>query len=275
MKKAMMLSAAVVLLAIPVYPAVQYEFVQRTTTEGAVVPNTELNGRALLDGSRSRIEFTGGDVYPAGTYVVSVDGSKRLYFVDPLNKWYTEVNTAGVASAVAASNIEIANLKSNLEKIGDNEVIAGQPTVHYKLTITYDITVPTRVMPLRQTVKTVIQTWTTVKYGDIARDAFSNSVRTGNVEVDKLVETETTKVQGLPLRQSVAIMVTSANPKVPGSQVPLPTTRTITRDTWVTKIGETTPDPMAFKIPATYRKSEQPDAPAPPLQVLDMQPVGK
>jgi len=275
MKKLMLLTTVFVLLAIPAYSAIQYEFVQRTTKQDTSIPTTELMGRAILDGTRSRIDFTGGDVYPTGTYMVSIDGSRRLYFVDPENKWYTEVNTAGIASAVAASNIEIANLKSNLEKVGDGEVVAGHATEHYKLTITYDITVPFKGLPLKQSVRTVIDTWSSPKFGEAGRSAFENAIRTGNVQVDKLVETETTKVHGLPLRQSVTITMSVASGKPVKTELPLPVTRTITRETWITKIGEAAPDAMTFKIPATYRKADQPNTPAPPMEVLNMQPVSK
>jgi hypothetical protein len=272
MKKLMMLTAAVTLLAIPAFSAVQYDFVQRTSHEGVEVPTTELVGRAILEGTRSRIEFTGGDVYPAGTYMVSIDGSRRLYFVDPEKKWYTEVNTAGIATAVAASNIQIANLKSNLEKVSDGEIIAGHPTAHYKLTITYDITVPYRTMALKQSVRTIIHTWATTKFGDIGQSAFANTVRTGNVEVDRLVETETTKVAGLPLRQSVTITMTNATGRPVKSNLPLPPTRTIVRETQVTRIGEVIPSTMTFKVPSTYRRADVPDVPPPPMEVLDMKP---
>lgn len=275
MKKLMMLTAAVTLLAIPAFSAIQYEFIQRTTHEGVEIPATELAGRATLEGLRSRIDFTGGDVYPAGTYMVSIDGSRSLFFVDPEKKWYTEVNTAGIATAVTASNIQIANLKSNIEKVSDGEVVAGHATEHYKLTITYEITVPYRSLALKQNVRTVIHTWTSPKFGDVGRTAFSNALRTGNAEVDKLVETETTKVHGLPLRQSVTITMTNATGRPIKSNLPLPPTRTITRETHITRIGETTPGAMTFKIPAGYRKSDMPDAPAPPMHVLDMQPTPK
>lgn len=273
MKKLMLLTLAVMLLAIPAFSAIQYEFIQRTTHEGSVVPATELVGRTILEGDRSRIDFTGGDIYPAGTYLVSIDGSRRLYFVDPEKKWYTEVNTGGIATAVAASNIQITNLKSSLEKLGDGQIVAGILTDHYKMTMTYDITVPYRSMPLKQSVRTVINTWTTSKFGDVAQSAFANPVLTGNTEIDKLIETETKRFGGLPLRQSVTITMSVTAGRPVKSELPLPFTRTITRETWVTKIGETATGPMTFKVPASYRKSESPDTPAPPMQVLDLKPV--
>lgn len=275
MKNRMLLTFAVMLLAIPAFSAIQYEFVQRTTHEGAVVPSTELFGTAVLEGDRSRIEFTGGDVYPAGTYLVSVDGSRRLYFVDPEKKWYTEVNTGGIAGAVAASNIQISNVKSNLEKLNDGQVVAGILTEHYKLTMTYDITVPNRGLPLKQSVRTVINTWTTTKFGDVAQSAFSNAVQTGNVEIDKLIATETKRFGGLPLRQSVTITMSVTAGRPVKSELQMPATRTITRETWVTKVGVTATEPMTFKIPAGYRKSDTPDVTTPPMEVLDLKPVGK
>jgi hypothetical protein len=93
--------------------------------------------------------------------------------------------------------------------------------------------------------------------------------------VDKLVETETTKVHGLPLRQSVTITMTNATGRPIKTNLPLPPTRTITRETHVTRIGEATPGTMTFKIPADYRKSDMPDAPTPPMHLLDMQPTPK
>jgi hypothetical protein len=280
MKKLTMLTAAFALLAIPLaipaYAAIEYDFSQRTTHEGAVIPSTELMGRAVLDGDKSRIDFTGGDVYPAGTYMVSIDGSRRLYFVDPEKKWFTEVNTSTISTAVAASNIDIANLKTELEKVGEKEIVAGVATDHYRMTITYDITVPWGSMPLKQSVRTVINTWTTDKFGDVAQLAFNNSVPTGNPQIDKMVETETKRLHGLPMRQSVTITLNSMVGRPVNSELKLPATRTITRETWITRITERGAVQTAlFTVPKDYRRSESPDVPAPPMQVLDLQPVSK
>jgi hypothetical protein len=276
MKRLTMLTAAFALLAIPAYAAIEYDFSQRTTHEGAVIPSTELMGRAVLDGDKSRIDFTGGDVYPAGTYLVSIDGSRRLYFIDPEKKWFTEVNTSTISTAVAASNIEIANLKTDVEKVGEQEIVAGIPTEHYRMTVTYDITVPWGAMPLKQTVRTVINTWTTAKFGDVAQLAFNNSVPTGNPQIDKMIETETKRLHGLPMRQSVTITLNAPVGRPVDSKLPLPATRTITRETWITRISERAAvEPSLFKVPIDYRRSEAPDVPAPPMQVLELQPVSK
>lgn len=273
--KKMLLSLVLVLLALPSFGALQYDFYQKSTSEGAVVPSTDLSGRATIDKDRSRIDFLAGDVYPAGTYLLSTDGARRLYFVDPEKKWYTEYNTASVATAIAASNITVTNLKSDLVKLGDSDTIAGIPAEHYQLTLTYDMTVLFRSMPLKLNVRTTVHSWTTARFGDIARSAFTNTLRTGNVEIDRIVELETTRVPGFPLRQTVTTATTNLSGRPPKSKLDLPTTRVTTRETVVTAIKEITPGLAMFALPVTYRRADPVDVPKAPTQMLQFEPVTK
>ena len=73
--------------------------------------------------------------------------------VDPTQKIYTEVDTIGIAGAIGTSNISVTNLLSSVTKLDDTKVIAGIPTDHYRLTISYDITITYRTMPLKQSVR--------------------------------------------------------------------------------------------------------------------------
>ena len=91
----------------------------KNTSDDAASPSSDLTGRATVDGFRSRVEFLSGNLYPPNTYVVSTDATGRLYFVDPGKKWFTEINTAGIATALGASNIKIGNLKSKVETLPD------------------------------------------------------------------------------------------------------------------------------------------------------------
>ena len=136
------------------FAAIQYDFFQSSRGDGEQ-GSSDFNARAVIDGQRSRVEFISGNTYPPGTYVISTDGARRLLFVDPTQKIYTEVNTLGIASAIGTSNISITNLLSSVTKLDDTKVIAGIPTDHYRLTITYDITVTFRNMPLKQSVRTI------------------------------------------------------------------------------------------------------------------------
>ncbi len=255
MKKTV-LGVAVVLLLTghATFAAVQYEYFQTSRAEGDEHA-ADFNARAFIDGQRSRIEFISGNTYPPGTYMISTDGARRLLFVDPTQKLYTEVNTLGIASAIGTSNIVVENLLSSVTKLDDGRVVAGIPTDHYRLTMTYDITVTFRNMPLKQSVRTIIDKWTTVRFGEVA-DAFANSAQTGNSKIDELIATETTKIRGFPLRQIVQITTINNTGQAMGTKLVLPATRTKSREMTVTSISEVAPDDKMFRVPAGYQRTD-------------------
>ncbi len=255
MKKTVLGVAVVVLLTgHAAFAAVQYEYFQTTRSEGDEHA-ADFNARAFIDGQRSRIDFISGNTYPPGTYMISTDGARRLLFVDPTQKQYTEVNTLGIASVIGTSNIVIDNLQSSVTRLDDSKVVAGIPTDHYRLTMTYDITVTFRNMPLKQSVRTIIDKWTTVRFGEVA-DAFANSAQTGNTKVDELIAAETTKIRGFPLRQMVQITTINDNGQALGTRLVLPAARTKVREMTVISISEVAPDDNRFRIPAGYQRTD-------------------
>jgi hypothetical protein len=266
-------AAVLAMLAFPAFGAIQYDFLQKNTMDDTAVPSTDLSARAVIDGQRSRVDFLSGNTYPPGTYVVSKDGSRRLFFVDPLNKWYTEFNTDGVASAIGASSLKVENTKASVEKLPDELVIAGIKTEHYQITLTYDITLDVRAMSLKQNVKTIIDNWTTAQFGDIVHTAFASSTRTGNAAIDELLDAEMSKVHGFPMRQVVTIHTRIDLPQIQ-SQLKLPSTRTIVHETSVTAVRELTADPALFNIPAGYRRADTPELPKTATQTLQFDPPG-
>lgn len=270
--KRLLVTVALMIGAVPSFAAIQYEFMQKATTGDVIRPSTDLTGRATVDGDRSRVEFLSGNVYPPGTYVVSTDGARRLFFVDPSKKWYTEVNAAGIASALGASNIRISNLKSSSVLLEDEPVIAGAPTVHYRVTLSYDITVTMKSVPLTQHIETEIDSWVTSKYASSAGRTFlDGGIKTGNAEIDQLLDAETSRIAGLPLRQLVTTR--TRFDKVVKSKLNTPTSRTLTREVWVTAIRETNADPALFTIPAAFRRADQPEIPESSTQVLTFEPA--
>jgi hypothetical protein len=267
--KRLLVTVALVLIAVPSFGAIQYEFTIKNTSDDGVAPSHDLNARAIVDGGLSRVEFLSGNLYPPGTYVISNDASGRLYFVDPAKQWFTEVNTGGITSALGAASIKIQNLKSNLESLPDRRVIAGIDADHFRLLISYDITVTMKTIPITQHVETEIDTWSTLKFGTVHQSFLSSGVRTGNEAIDKLLETQN-KVAGFPLRQLVTIRTKYDLPA--NTKIQRPSTRTLTRETWVTKIKETTAIASQFVVPASYRRADQPELPKSAAQVLTFDP---
>ena len=263
---------AVLVAATPAVAGIEYEFYQKSSSDVNEIPPGELSGRALIDGLKSRVDFIGGNVYPPGTYMVSVDGARTLRFVDPLHKSYTEFNVASVAAAIGASSIKIANVQSSVTRLDDRPMIAGHPAEHYRLTLSYEITLVHRGRPLTQNVRTVIDRWTTTAFGDVAATLGGTVTHTGHAEVDELIALETTKIKGFPLKE--VITITTGNSKF-RSLPQMPAVRTQTRETVVTAVRELTPEPRTFLIPATYRKSEVEDEPKSQAVQVTLEPSGE
>lgn len=264
---------AIAFAAVPLFGAIEYDFVQKLTRNDGVTPSSDLTGRATIDGARSRVDFLAGNLYPPGTYVVSTDASRRLFFVDPVNKWFTEVSTTGVASALAATQVKITNQKSESAVHPDKTKIAGIETTHYHLSLSFDISVTKGGVVQKQRAQIEIDSWTTPQFSNAHQSLVADSMRTGVADIDRVLAEEASKIQGFPLRRVVTVRMTSDMPK--RSKLEIPSERTTTRETLITSIRETAPEASIFVVPATYRRAEAAEAPRSTSQVLTFEPVKK
>ncbi|HEY8133820.1 MAG TPA: hypothetical protein VII12_18215 [Thermoanaerobaculia bacterium] len=256
--------------------AVQYEFRQTTHSDLESIPSSDITGRGVIDGDRSRVEFLTGNSFPAGTYIITKDGSKTMIFVDPSKKTFVEVNAGGVATAIGSARITISNKKVNLTQLDDHPLMAGLPTDHYRLTIDYNITVAFGTIPLTQTVHEIIDKWVTQAFGEVAETFLaSGGVRTGNPDLDDLIITENTKIKGFALKQTISVTTVNDNPQLAGTQLKLNRSLTQTRELTVTAIQPTAKVPAdLFTVPATFHKPDplRDDTQKAPLQILSLQP---
>jgi hypothetical protein len=243
--------------------ALQYEFQQVTRSDVANLPSVEFSGRAVIDGDRSRIDFVGGNAYTPGTYIISTNGSRTMFFVDPMRKVYAEINAGSVAAGLGASNLTVDNLTSSVNKLEDHPLIAGVPTDHYRLTLSYDISLTIGAIPLKQTVRTTIDKWTTVAFGDVSEAFLANSgIRTGNEKLDQIINIETTKVKGFPLREATSTVTTDARSTIAGTlaaQGGYSRTRTQTREMLITAIRQADAASSAFTVPTNYTRAGSPE----------------
>ena len=158
--------------------------------------------------------------------------------------------------------------------------MAGFPTEHYRLIMSYDITVNFGNLPLTQTVNTTIDKWTTNAFGDVG-DTFlaGGALRTGNPDLDELISAENSNIKGFALKQT--INVTTINNRVPqssASQLKVNRTVTQTKELTVTSIQPTaTVNAATFVVPLTFHKAGpvHDDTQKAPIQVLSMEPSGE
>ncbi|MEA2462277.1 MAG: hypothetical protein QOJ98_24 [Acidobacteriota bacterium] len=264
--KRLLLTVALAIVALPSFAAIQYDFIQKNTTDHPIRPVTDVTGRTIVDGARSRVEYIGGNTYPPGTYVLSTDGARRLLFVDPEKKSYTEFNTSGIATALSTNNLKIENFTSSVDTLPDRPKIAGVETTHYKVAMQYDVTLTVQGIALKQHVVTTIEKWTSDQFAEIDLAFYSEPTLTGNEALDKLIDTEMAKATGFPMRQIVTVRTSYDMPV--RTKLNVPNTRTITRETVITAIGQTKADPSMFVLPASFRRADQPKAPDTDVKVL-------
>jgi hypothetical protein len=258
--------------------AIRYEFRQSTTSDVENTPSTDCSGRGVIDGTRSRVEFLTGNAYAPGTYVITTNGSRNMIFVDPHKKAYVDVNAAGVSAALGTTTITISNKKVDMTEMPDHPTIAGIPTDHYRLSISYDITLLMGTLPMTQSVRTLIDKWVTTAFGDVGGDYLAaGAMKTGNADLDELVNLENTKIKGFALKQTSQITTTANRHSIAGSDLgrvfrPM---RTQTREIEVTSV-QAVGRALAteFMVPAGFHRADplHDDTEKAPLNVLSMEP---
>jgi hypothetical protein len=259
--------------------AIRYEFRQTTSSELEGAQATDCSGRAVIDGEKSRVEFTNCNAYPSGSFVLTTNGSRVLTFVDPAKKSYADVNAGAVASALGSTKIVISNKKVNTVEMPDHMVIAGMPTNHVRLTIAYDITVTFGNLPLTQSVQTVIDRWTTMAFGDVAEIFLSGgALRTGNADIDDLFAFENARGKGFPMKEIMRTTTINNRAQAVKSNLTVSRSVTVTRELEVTSVQQVAQVAAnIFEVPAGFHRADpiKDDTQKSPIQTLSMEPSGR
>jgi hypothetical protein len=266
--------ALLVLFSTTLSAAVAYDFRQTHRSDRRSRVPAESQGQGLIDGDRSRVEFTGGNIYPAGAFIIATRGANSVIMANPATKSYSEVNLVALASRIASGEIEIRNLKTRVEKLPDHPTVSGLPTDHYRTETTYEISVRGSALTLTQNVHTSIEKWTTTAFGDVA-GAFLDldTFRTGNAQMDALLEAELSKVKGLPLRTVTTVTTTgTGNLARPGSKLE-PQKRVQVSEILLSNVRIEPAPAASFEIPPGFSKAEARGAAAQSrVHMLSMEP---
>jgi Domain of unknown function (DUF4412) len=244
--------------ASPAAAGIHYESV--TNTQPAQGKATTMRVEGWVAGERAKIEFVASDnaVMPPGTYLVTQDGGKTLYLVNPEEKTYAEWNLDQMLQTMASVmqamgpllKFEISNV--HVEKLGDEPgpELLGVATRHYRYHTTYDMKVKVMGMGRSSVVDRMQELWTTQALGDPGLGVWlrKEPPTTGDPDLDNLIATEMTKIQGFPLK-TVEVSTTTDGKKGRKSETRV--------ETEVTTLDRNAGAPASgFEVPAGYRKTE-------------------
>lgn len=248
--------AAAALLAAPGRAATYFE---STTTMKGPQGEQRMRAQGWVDGDNARVTFAESALpgVPEGAYLVTSDGGRTLYLVNPEEKTYMPWDLSQMVGAVGAvmqgmgPMFKINVTDPKVEKLADEagEKILGYDTHHYRFRTTYGMEM--RVMGMGQSsdVETVVDTWTSSALADPGFGAWlrRDPPRTGIADLDKLIDAQIAQgIEGVPLRM---LTVSTSRDKKGRETVS-------TTEMKVTAIREEAPPAGAFALPAGYEKVE-------------------
>jgi hypothetical protein len=214
----------------------------------------------------------GFGMFETGTYMISDDGGRHTYTVNPVKHEYSELdskkmleNAEGTMSALNSGSLGARMLTSGLKidvaDLGAGETILGHPTNHWR---TVQTTKMTMVMG-KDSIAVLTETTTDAFFGtdlpylarpDKRKDTTSTNPYTmlGTPEEAAKAKAEMNRLpSGMPLR-NVAVTVSAFGPMK---------TRN-TNTTEITKIETVQVEPAFFQVPKGFTKVEMPSLELPP-----------
>lgn len=213
-----------------------------------------------VEGDRAKVEFreSGNPVLPKGTYLITKDGAETVFLVDPGEKTYSRFDVRAMMGAMGGMmegmgpllKFDVSNPK--VEKLAEEDggSLLGYPTRHYRYRTSYNMTVKVFGMGRAQAMVTEDDIWVTDKLADKAFGVWlrSEPLRTGNAQLDKLIEAETAKAQGFVLKRVSVQTSTDKGGKA--------TKSTTTME--VNLLEKASVPAASFDIPAGYEEVEMP-----------------
>jgi len=254
--------AAGLLLAVPCAAGIHYKSTTKTWSEGSNPRgNNDIQAEGWVAGEKAKVAFiesSGNPMAQQGTYILTKDGGKTLYLVNPEEKTYAQWDLQGMLGVVGAVmngmgpllRIQFSDPKTEKIAEEDGGLVAGVPTRHYKYRTSYTMTV--KVLGMGNTANVVSEqdVWATTKVTDLGLGVWlrAEPTRTGNKEFDKLLTSSAAKFQGFPMK----VVTVSTSTQQKGNK------QTVTHSTMeVTQFDASASVPASsFEIPAGYKETQ-------------------
>lgn len=245
--------------AAPSWAGIHYKAV--TTNQDARAKETKMQVEGWVSGDNARVVFqdSNNPMAQEGAYLITRDGGRTIYLVDPKEKTYMKWDieaVLGMAGAVMEGMgplLKMEFTEPKVEKLagGDGPTMLGLPTQHAKYRTSYSMKI--RVMGMGQESQIVSEQdiWSTTKLADPALGVWlrKNPPKLGNEQFDRLIKAEMEKVSGYPLK---TVTVTTTTDKK-GRQNTSQSTMEVTQlDTNANVPAD------SFEIPAGYEETQMP-----------------
>ncbi len=246
------------LAALPAGAAIHYKAL--TQQEGGAANDAmDIGVEAWIDGEKAKILFTesGNPFMGQGSYLLTTDGGRTLYLVDPESKQYSEWDLDAIlkmAGGVLQGMKGVFSLKFSqprVEMLAEEPggTLVGLPTTRYRHRTSYTIDMKILGMKRSQAVESVQDVWSTEALGDPALGVWlrKEPPKTGDPELDGLIAAEMSKVRGFPLKMVDETTMT-------GKKGKQETTRTVTEVTELDRAAVVAAG--TFEIPADYAQTQ-------------------
>ena len=246
--------------AVPCSAGIRYKAVTKTEVDtGRGNSTVEVDG--WVSGDNAKVAFvqsSGNPILKKGAYMLTKNGGKTLYLVDPEEKTYSEFDLSALLGTMGAvmngmgPMLKIQFTDPKVEKIseGDGGTVLGLPTKHYKHKTSYSMTVKVFGMGNASDVVQEQDVWTTTSLVDPGLGAWlrADPPKTGNTEFDKLMASEMGRYSGFPLKMTT---VSTTTQKKGNKQQTTRQTMEVTQLDAKASVPDST-----FEIPAGYKETQ-------------------
>jgi hypothetical protein len=245
--------------AVPCSAGIHYKAVTKTDDPRQKGNTVEVEG--WVSGENAKVVFHqagGNPMTKKGSYMITKNGGKTLYLVDPGEKTYAELDLNAMLGMVGGIMngmgplLKIQFTDPKVQKLAEEDggAVLGLPTKHYKYKTSYSMTVKVLGMGNATDVVQEQDVWATSSLADAGLGVWlrAEPPRTGNTEFDKLISSEMDRYAGFPLK---TVTVSTSTQKKGNKQQ-------VTRQTMeVTELDAkaSVPD-SSFEIPAGYEQTE-------------------
>jgi hypothetical protein len=254
------LGAALFVAAVPTFAGIHYK--STTKSDDARGHSSEMQVEGWVAGDKARVEFKDSTnpslATKKGTYLLTQDGGKTLYLVNPEEKTYAAwdlnamLGTLGNVMNSMGALLKIQFSEPKVEKLADEDggTVAGVPAHHTKYRTSYTTTVKVLGMGRSSAVVSEQDFWTTTKLVDPGMGVWlrAEPPRTGNTDFDRMLTAEKYKLQGYPLKM---VTVTTNTDSKSGK---MSTSRSTME---VTQLDTSATVPAGnFELPAGYKETQ-------------------